>query len=124
MARHEPEESARMSMIDDLIDGILNNERAPKGRPEFTDHPADKGGPTKYGVTQDALASYLGRPVSVMEVATLTLTVAREVYRHEFIVRPGFASLDEPLRTQMVDFGVHSHPRTAIKHLQRALGVD
>lgn len=111
-------------MIDDIIDGIIERERAPKGRPEFTDHPADAGGATKYGVTRETLSAYLGRPATVDEVRNLTIEQARSVYRHMFIVRPGFARLIEPLRSQMIDFGVHSGPETAIKALQRIVGVN
>lgn len=111
-------------MIDAIIEGIIERERARPGQPEFTDRASDAGGPTKYGITLPTLSDYLGRPATVDELKRLTLDDARTIYRAIFVVRPGFAGMDEPLRTQLIDFGVHSHPRTAIKALQEIMRVS
>lgn len=50
----------------------------------FTNDPKDKGGPTRYGVTQHALATYLGRDVTVEEVRDMTPELAKAVYFHDY----------------------------------------
>ncbi len=104
--------------IDALIDDILVREGG------FVDHPADRGGPTHYGITQATLSRWRQQPVTVQDVQALTLEEARAIYRHDYIERPGFLRIpDERLRALLVDWGVHSGPQTAIRALQRVLGV-
>lgn len=46
----------------------------------YTNDPRDSGGPTKYGVTLKAYASYLGRPVLPEEIEALTSEKAQAFY--------------------------------------------
>lgn len=107
-------------MIDDteterLIDGVIRREGG------YVDHPADRGGPTRYGVTQAALSRHLGRPASREDVKTLSIETAREIYQLEYVTAPRFDRLPGLVAEFVIDTGVHSGPRTAAKMLQRVL---
>jgi lysozyme family protein len=102
--------------VDDVIDDIIRREGG------YVDHPADRGGPTKYGITQATLSAWRGRPVTPDDVEALTVEEARRIYRTLYIDKPGFAALPEPLRGLMVDTAVHSGVKTAVRLLQKALG--
>jgi lysozyme family protein len=103
--------------VDELIDEIVEREGG------FVNNPLDRGGPTRYGITQVTLARWRGAPVTVEDVRTLELGEARDIYRSEYVIQPGFALLPEPLRAHVVDFGVNAGPAQAVKTLQRVLGV-
>jgi lysozyme family protein len=107
------------SAIEEIIEGIVDREGD-----KFTNHAADPGGPTKFGITQETLSRYLKRPASVDDVRNLTLETASQVYEWMFILEPGFHKVEfENVQLHLIDFGVHSGPETAVKHLQRILGV-
>lgn len=105
--------------IDEIIDGILDREGG------YVDHPADKGGPTKFGIKLATLSSWRG-PNSVVtsaDVEKLNETEARNIYRKLYVQDPGFEALQsDKLRTIMVDCGVLHGPKRAIEMLQQALG--
>lgn len=102
----------------DLIDDILRREGG------YVDHPADRGGPTKYGITQDTLSQWRGHRVGKDAVQALTEAEARRIYQRQYIERPGFDKIeDATLRELIVDCGVNHGPARAAKWLQRAAGV-
>lgn len=106
--------------IEQILNGILRREGG------FVDHPADRGGPTKYGITAATLGEWrgLGRPATREEVFALTEQEARDIYRQRYIIAPGFDRLkDGALMELMVDAAVNSGPKRAIQWLQAALGV-
>jgi len=109
-----------MNAIDTILDDILRREGG------YVNHPADWGGPTKYGITAQTLGAWrkLGRPATAVEVQTLTETEARAIYRQNYITGPGFEVITHPaLLRLLVDAGVHSGPKRAVQWLQAALGV-
>lgn len=102
----------------EIIDAILIREGG------FVDHEADKGGPTKYGITQGTLASWRGRQTSAADVQNLTQKEARDIYREEYIVRPGFLSIEsEAVRALTVDCAVNHGVKNAVTLLQKAARV-
>lgn len=104
----------------DILDGVIEREQG------FVDHPHDRGGPTKFGVTAETLGTWrrLGRPATRDEVRALELDEARQILRHEFILGPGFDAISDPvLRVMVIDDGILSGPATATRTLQRVLGV-
>lgn len=106
--------------VDAIIDGILARE----GGGTYTNAPSDHGGPTKYGVTQAALAAYRMAPATPEDVQALTEAEARAIYRRDFFVRPGFDKVPDPAtQVLLMDWGVNSGPGIAIRALQRLLGV-
>lgn len=107
-----------MMTLNDIIDGILEREGG------FVDHLADLGGATKYGITRATLTDWRGRPVSVDDVRNLTEDEARQIYREQYIVRPGFLSIqNEAVRALVVDCAVNHGVLRAVKMLQHSAHV-
>jgi lysozyme family protein len=106
--------------IQHLLDDILRREGG------YVNHPADRGGPTKYGITAATLGEWrkLGRPATADEVLQLTEDEARQIYYSRYVVLPRLSVVQDPkLLALLVDTAVHSGPSTAVSFLQRALGV-
>lgn len=104
----------------EIIDGVVDREQG------FSDHPSDRGGPTKYGITAKTLGAWrkLGRQATRAEVLALDLSEAKDIYRHVYITAPGFDVITfGPLRAQVIDDGVLSGTHAATVTLQEALGV-
>lgn len=100
------------AIIDQLIEDILDKEKG------FIDHPADKGGPTCWGIAKRF------HPEAWRE-GPPSRDVAREIYRRKYIELPGFLQIADPhLRAQLVDYGVNSGPLLAVMKLQAVLGTD
>jgi lysozyme family protein len=109
-----------MNTIDTILDEILRREGG------YVNHPADRGGPTHFGITAQTLGAWrkLGRPATAAEVQALTETEARAIYRQQYITAPGFETITHPaLLHLLVDAAVHSGPKRAVQWLQTALGV-
>ena len=100
-----------------IIDDIIVREG------DYVDHPSDKGGPTRGGITQATLAEWRGKAVTAEDVQVLTQEEARAIYQDHYIVRPGFAGLPDPLRALVVDSGVNHGTGRAARWLQTALRV-
>lgn len=84
----------------------------------------DAGGPTKYGVTHKTLAAHRGVPsVTAEQVKALTIEEATEIYTKGYWTQSGGDILPRGLDYAVFDFGVNSGPVTAVRRLQRLLGV-
>lgn len=103
---------------DSLIAALLEREGG------YVDRQSDRGGPTNFGITATTLGAWrrLGRPATRAEVRALPVAEARDIYAAIY-VRPFAWVGDEPLRAHLVDFAVSSSVLTAIRQLQRVLGV-
>jgi lysozyme family protein len=107
-----------------IIDDLIRREGD-----KYTDHPADRGGPTKYGITVATLQRYRRRThpgaiVNSADIEALTEGVARLIYLRDFVIEPGFDRLDdEGLRSFLVDAGVQHSPERAVRWLQQAVAV-
>ena len=100
------------------IDEIIEREGG------FVDHPKDKGGPTKYGITQTVLEAWRGCPVKPTDVASITQAEAYMIYESEYLKKPGLDKVaDAFLRAHLLDIAVLHGPDDAIKWLQMELGV-
>lgn len=92
----------------------------------FVDHPADRGGPTNFGITAATLGDWrgLGRPASREEVRALTEREARKIYTKRYLQDTGFDQIrNAKLRDLLLDCAVHHGPRRAAVWLQEAVGV-
>lgn len=104
--------------VDSIIEGVIRREGG------FVDHPADRGGPTNFGITQASWSAYIGRPATVEDMRRITVEQARVFYRHEYVIKPRFAEILDPhLRELVVDCGVHHGQRRAAEWLQAAVGA-
>lgn len=91
----------------------------------FVNHASDKGGATKYGITQTTLSSWRGKSVTENDVAALCDAEARDIYYNKFITGPNFDKIpDMKLREMVIDAGVNSGPSRATKWIQEILGIQ
>ena len=102
--------------VDDLIDKIIILEGG------FTDHPADRGGPTRWGITEAVARShgYEG------EMRDFPRQQAAAIYKRNYWMRPGFdrvARLAPSLAADLFDTAVNMGSGTATLFLQRALNA-
>jgi lysozyme family protein len=103
-----------------ILEGVLLRE----GWPLVTDHPQDRGGLTKGGITRRAVQQWRGRPVTRREVERLQKWEALEILERGFVQTNGIHRvLNEELQMQIIDNAVLSGPVNAVKDLQRALKV-
>jgi hypothetical protein len=100
---------------DQMIDEILEREGG------FVNHAADRGGPTKFGVTQRTLSSWRGQEATIEDVRSLAITEAKEIYRTRYYVRPKIDKLPSLLQPLVFDMSINHGPGTAVKLLQRVL---
>ena len=104
---------------DAIIDAILRREGG------FVDHAADRGGPTKYGITKDTLSLWRKRVATVDEVRNLSEDEARSIYRKNYITAPRFDRINyPPLQALVVDCGVNHGVIRAVKWLQKLVAVQ
>jgi lysozyme family protein len=101
-----------MPDVIDAIDALIVREGG------FSDHPADAGGSTRWGITQRRLSEWRGQPASRDDVFDLTKEEAREIYVAWYVTPMARIKHLHRLFELMLDIGVLSGPETAIKMLQ------
>jgi lysozyme family protein len=101
-----------MQTVEEMIDGILVREGG------YVNHPADRGGPTKFGITLKTLSAYIGRAALASEVEALSEEVAREIYERNYYIAPRIDRLPESIQPFIFDCAVNHGPRRAIKFVQ------
>jgi lysozyme family protein len=99
--------------IEAMIDDVIRREGG------FVDHPADRGGPTRFGITQKTLSRYLGRAAGKEEVRSLARDVAADIYRRAYYLEPRIDATPASIRAFMFDSAVNHGPRRAIRLLQQ-----
>jgi lysozyme family protein len=90
----------------------------------YVNHPADPGGPTKYGITLKTLAAYRRQTVTAGDVKALSLAEAAAILDSQYWRKVWGDELPKGVDYAMFDFAVNSGPAQAIKTAQRILGVD
>lgn len=96
-----------------LLDAILLRE----GWPTYTNRAADKGGPTKGGITLKTLQEYRGRPVSIADLQGLSDREARNLYIDRYVFPWNFLVYDRLVEV-VVDYAVtsgHDQPTIALQ---------
>jgi len=104
----------------EIIDAILKREGG------YVDNAADHGGATNYGITANAWGweKRLNRAATRAEVRAITEAQARDFYQRKYLEQGPFKRVAfEPLRVQLIDFGINSGNERATRWLQRAIGV-
>jgi lysozyme family protein len=99
-----------------IIDDIIRREGG------FVNHPNDRGGPTKYGITLSTLRQVRNPYVTANDIKSLTEGEARAIYR-DLYLRPFEFVTDASLLELLVDCAVNHGVKKAINFLQSALGV-
>jgi lysozyme family protein len=97
-----------------LIEGVIDREGG------YSNHPADRGGPTMYGITEAVArdSGYIG-PMRLMP-----RDQAIAIYRRLYWAKPRFDALCDispRIAAELFDSGVNMGPAVAITFLQRAL---
>lgn len=102
--------------IDKLIDDVIGREGG------YSNHPADKGGPTRWGVTEQVARAYGYK--GDMKVFPRETAVAIYKRRYWTDVRFDQVSAVFPrVAEEMFDTGINMGPAVAAKFLQRALNL-
>ena len=99
--------------FDQAFDILLKHEGG------FSDHPADPGGKTRFGITE-AVAREVGYRGDMRE---LPMDLAKRIYKSRYWDAVRANELPEAVRYAVFDAAVNSGPRQAIRWLQRAVGV-
>lgn len=102
--------------IEDLIDEVIAREGG------YSNHPADRGGATRWGVTEAVARAhgYAG------DMRLYPRAEAERVYRRIYWLRPGLdrvAELAPALAAELFDTAVNMGPAVAAGFLQRALNA-
>ncbi|HEY6896248.1 MAG TPA: glycosyl hydrolase 108 family protein [Rhodocyclaceae bacterium] len=98
--------------IEQMIDDVLRREGG------YSNLPADKGGPTKFGITQATLSRFLERVASVDDVKNLDIETARDIYELRYYHQPRIDKLPEAIQPFVFDCAVNHGPRKAIQFVQ------
>lgn len=100
--------------VDRLIEALIDREGG------YVDHPADKGGPTCFGITEAvARANGYAGPMLL-----LPRDEAAAIYRRLYWSRPRFdeiARRSSRIAAELLDTGANMGPAVAVTFLQRAL---
>lgn len=81
----------------------------------LSDHESDRGGLTKYGISQRAYPD--------VDILNLTEEQAAEIYERDYWLPIQGDSLPEFVAFVLFDHAVNSGPRAAVKALQRLVGT-
>lgn len=102
--------------IDRLIEDVIEREGA------YVNHPADRGGPTRWGITE-AVARRQGY---MDDMRALPQSDAAAIYKRLYWLVPAFDKVAETapkLAEELFDTGINMGTGTAIGFLQRALNA-
>jgi lysozyme family protein len=102
--------------VDELIDALIDREGG------YANHPADRGGPTKYGITE-AVARAHGYSGAMRD---LPRDEAAAIYKRLYWLRPRFdqvAKRSSAVAAELFDTGANMGPAVAATFLQRALSA-
>lgn len=100
--------------VEGLIEAVIEREG------DYVDHPADKGGPTRFGITE-AVARAHGYGGAMKQ---LPRDEAAGIYRRLYWLRPKLDQVAQRaarVATELFDTGVNMGPSVAVTFLQRAL---
>lgn len=81
----------------------------------YSNDPKDPGGETKYGISK--------RSYPHLDIKNLTREQVKPIYRADFWGPAGCDAVPPALKYPLFDFAVNSHPKQAVRVLQRRLGV-
>ncbi|MES2288383.1 MAG: glycosyl hydrolase 108 family protein [Pseudomonadota bacterium] len=99
-----------------LIDTVIGREGG------YSNHPADRGGATRWGITEAVARAHGYRG----DMRGFPRDEAVGIYRRVYWVRPGFdrvAPIAPDIAAELFDTGVNMGPSVAVAFLQRALNA-
>ena len=81
----------------------------------YVDLPDDPGDETKYGISKNAYPD--------LDIKRLTVADARAIYEHDYWNKCHADELPYPVDIAVFDMSVNSHPKAAIKILQKVVNT-
>lgn len=105
-----------MRSVDSIIDETIGKEGG------YSNHPADRGGPTRWGVTEQTARAF--GYAGAMQTFSREMAVA--VYRRRYWFGPQFNLINEVFpraAVEMFDTGVNMGPKIPSEFLQRTVNV-
>jgi lysozyme family protein len=90
---------------------------------DYSNHPQDRGGATKFGITARTLSEWLGRPVTTEDVRDLEFDDVVPIYRERYWDACSCSGIPHGIDLLIFDSAVNQGPNRAKRLLQRALGV-
>lgn len=102
-------------MANENFERVARFTMAQEGGDRVSDHAADPGGLTKYGISQRAFLD--------LDIRSLTEEQALTLYRQHYWDKVQGDALPWPLDLALFDYAFNSGPGQAVKDLQRALGT-
>jgi lysozyme family protein len=93
----------------EIFDRIIGHEAG------YVNNPQDPGGETKWGISK--------RSYPHLDIKNLTREQARDIYYNDFWLKIQGDAMPDALAFQCMDFAINSGIETAIRYLQRAVGV-
>jgi len=105
------------STIDRMIEEVIRREGG------FVDRPADRGGPSKFGITQASLAHSLGSTATALDVEALSPDQARQIYRRDYYHGPRIDRLPARIQPLIFDSAVNHGPGRAIAFVQQVCNL-
>jgi lysozyme family protein len=99
------------------IKGVLAHEGG------YTNHPADPGGPTNWGITIHDARMYWKSDASAADVKAMPLSVAQDIYKKRYWDAQRCDELPAGLDYSIFDYGVNSGIGRSGKVLRRVLGL-
>ena len=102
--------------VDDLIDALIEREGG------YANHPADRGGPTKFGITEAVARAHGYRG----PMRDLPREEAAAIYKRLYWLRPKLdqvAKRSAAVAEELFDTGANMGPAVAATFLQRALSA-
>lgn len=88
----------------------------------FVDNPNDIGGATNFGITYTSLSKFIGKPITLDYLKSLTQDIVFDFYKKTFWVPMVCDTFSLPVACALFDTAVNMGQITATKIAQRCLG--
>lgn len=103
----------------DKVDRIINNTINIEGG--FSNHPNDKGGATKYGITLAMFQKLINKTATIKDLQGISSNEARQLYRNYYFYNNHLELLPEGIWDIMFDMTVNHGPKNAFSILQMTM---
>jgi len=107
---------AGSKLIDDMVEATIGKEGG------YSNHPADRGGPTRWGITERVARRHGYRG----DMRQLPRDEAKRIYLQEYLIDPGFAAVAEispAVAEELFDTGVNMGPDVPARWFQEWLNA-
>jgi len=105
------------SSYDEALNGVLVSEGG------YSNHPADPGGPTNFGITIGDYRKYVNLNATAADVRSMPVEVAKKIYRERYWNAVRGDDLPAGVDYAVFDYAINSGVSRAAKMLQQLVGV-